>query len=253
MLKILISFTVFLITLCVQADVLFEGYYKVTQMNNHIGFIVVRNEVDTKTKQFKTTSFLRLAKNGFDITESLSTVSGEAVNPISYTYLSTEGKNIKTIDAEVQKNKLVLTTVDNGKKTKSEIKINKDMFFSSALFYMILKSKTGLKTNTNFEFTAIAEETGKAEKGFCDIDKKLISEGKLQLLKAQLNYGSAHGSKYENLVTDKGEIISAYTPATDIKTQLVKNVSDAIMDIKMPSGLLEKVFGSKPEGKINPL
>ncbi|MBC7458588.1 MAG: hypothetical protein H7235_09935, partial [Bdellovibrionaceae bacterium] len=51
--KYILKFTLGLIllsSLTVQAEVLFEGYYKVTQFGKHIGFIVQRNELDAKTK-----------------------------------------------------------------------------------------------------------------------------------------------------------------------------------------------------------
>ena len=76
--NILVSSVFLILTLAtaaaVQADVLFEGYYKVSQFKNHIGFFVLRQEIDNKTSQFKTTSFTRLSKNGFDMTESLTTI-----------------------------------------------------------------------------------------------------------------------------------------------------------------------------------
>lgn len=233
-----------------QAEVLFEGYYKVTQFDKHIGFVVQRNEVDTKTKQYKTTSFLKLSKNGFDMTESLQSVSDLNLVPIRYTYLGTNGKQTKSIDAEIKNGKLTGLMLDNGKKRKLVQKISKDVFLSSALYYMMLNSKTGLKTNTKFKFSAIAEESAEIVKGTASVDKKMITVGKLQLLKTTNNFA---GSEYENLLTDRGEVYSATTPSTDIKTILVKESREAVEDIKVPNGVLEKLFGEVPAGKINPL
>ena len=81
------------------SEILFEGYYKVTQAKKHIGFVIQRNEIDPKTKNFKTTSFLKLAKNGFDMSESLQAVSDADLKPVRYTYLATDGTKSKTIDA----------------------------------------------------------------------------------------------------------------------------------------------------------
>lgn len=241
--------TVFL-TLNARAEVLFEGYYKVTQFGKHIGFVVQRNELDSKTKQFKTTSFLKLAKNGFDMTESLQATSTADLIPLKYSYIATDGKKTKTIDATIAKNKLKAIVMEDGKSQKIEKKISKDAFLSSALYYMMLNSKAGLKTNSNFDFSAIAEETIDDTRGSSQIDKKLITVDKLQLLKVTNKFA---GSEYENLLTDKGEVYSAFTAATDIKSELVKNPDDATADIKIPKGVLEKFFGNIPEGKINPL
>lgn len=245
----LIAITVFTIQFA-QAEVLFEGYYKVTQFNKHIGFIVQRNEIDPKSKQFKTTSFLKLSKQGFDMTESLQAVSTSDLIPVSYSYIATDGKKTKTIDATIKKNKLNAVVIEDGKTKKVDKKVNKDAFLSSALYYMMLKSKEGLKTDTNFDFYAIAEETIDDTKGSSRIDKKLVTVDKLQLLKVTNKFA---GSEYENLLTDKGEVYSAFTPATDVKSELVKDPDDATEGIKIPAGILEKFFGNVPVGKTNPL
>ena len=114
----------------------------------------------------------------------------------------------------------------------------------------MLKSKAGLQTNSKFDFYAIAEETIDDTKGSSLIDKKLVTVDKLQLLKVTNKFA---GSEYENLLTDKGEVYSSFTPATDIKSELVKNPDDATEGIKISAGVLEKIFGTVPGGKINPL
>lgn len=233
-----------------RAEILFEGYYKVTQFNKHIGFIVQRNELDAKTKQFKTTSFLKLAKNGFDMTESLQAVSTADLTPLKYSYIATDGKKTKTIDATITNSKLRALVIEDGKTKKVDKKVNKDAFLSSALYYMMLKSKEGLKTNTHFDFYAIAEETIDDTKGSSNVEKKLVTVDKLQLMKVTNKFA---GSEYENLLTDKGEVYSAFTPATDIKSELVKNPDEATEGIKISAGVLEKFFGEVPAGKINPL
>jgi hypothetical protein len=248
--QILTAVLVCLLSTSGRAEVLFEGYYKVTQFGKHIGFIIQRNELDAKTKQFKTTSFLKLAKNGFDMTESLQASSTTDLTPLKYSYMATDGKKSKIIDATITANKLKAVVTEDGKTQKVEKKLGKNTFLSSALYYMMLNSKTGLKTNNNFDFTAIAEETVEESKGSSLVDKKIVTVDKLQLLKVVNKFA---GSEYENLLTDKGEVYSAYTAATDIKSELVKNPDDAMADIKLTKGVLEKFFGQVPEGKINPL
>lgn len=248
--SILVLFVSVIALSSAQAEVLFEGYYKVTQFDKHVGFVVIRNEVDAKAKQYKTTSFLKLSKNGFNLTESLQTKSDLALTPISYTYLSTTANSSKTIDAEFAKGKGTFVVNENGKKTTLNKKVTKDAFLSTALYYMMLNSKTGIKTNTHFNFEAIAEETAESMKGTADIDKKLVTEGKLQLMKVTNKFA---GSEYENLLTDRGEVYSAFTPATGVKTLLVKDTAEATEGVKIPAGVLEKFFGEVPAGKINPL
>lgn len=232
------------------AEILFEGYYKVTQFKKHVGFFILRNEIDAKAKQFKTTSFLRLGKNGFNMTESLTAVSTTDFTPLSYSYLAADGSKSKTIDMTFKGDTMTGLITENGEKSKVTKKIPKGTFLSSSLYYMMLKSKEGLKTGTKFEFSAVAEELGEVTKGSSTIDKKMVSRGILQLLRANNSFA---GMEYENFITNQGQNISALTPATGIETELMKNSEEAIQDIKVSSGTLEKIFGNIPSGKTNVL
>lgn len=241
-----------LFSISARAEVLFEGYYKVTQAKKHIGFIIQRNEIDAKTKNFKTTSFLKLAKNGFDMSESLQATSDADLKPVSYTYLSTDGMKAKTIDASFnftgKEPKMTALITENGEKKKKDKKITKDTFLSSALYYFMLKSKTGIKADTKYDFSAITEETFEVSKGSAQIEKKLVTQGPLQLMRAQNKFA---GSEYSNLLNERGEVISANTPATGIEITLVQNTEEATEGIKVSAGTLEKIFGDVPAGKVN--
>lgn len=232
------------------AEVLFEGYYKVSQFKKHIGFFILRNEIDAKTKQFKTTTFMRLGKNGFNMTESLNAVSTTDFTPVSYSYLATDGAKSKTIDMTFKGDTMSGLVLDNGEKAKVSKKLPKGTFLSSSLYYMMLKSKEGLKTGTKFEFTAVAEELGDVTKGTSTIEKKMVSRGILQLLKANNSFA---GMEYENYITNQGQNISALTAATGIETELMKNSEEAVQGVKISAGTLEKVFGKIPQGKTNVL
>lgn len=233
-----------------RAEILFEGYYKVSQFKKHIGFFILRNEIDGKTKQFKTTTFLRLGKNGFNMTESLNAVSTTDFTPISYSYLATDGNKNKTIDMTFKGDSMTGLITENGEKSKVTKKIPKGTFLSSSLYYMMLKSKEGLKTGTKFEFSAVAEELAEVTKGTSTIDKKMVSRGVMQLLRADNSFA---GMEYENLITNQGQNISALTTATGIETELMKNSEEAIQGVKVSAGTLEKIFGNVPTGKTNVL
>ncbi len=242
--------TSLLISLSLKAEILFEGYYKVSQFKKHIGFAILRQELDAKTKQFKTTSFIKLAKNGFDMTETYQAVSDSQLAPVSLNYLAASDKvNSKTIDVTFKNGKMTGLVVENGKKIKVDEKIKKDVFLSSALYYLMLNSKDGLKTDSKFDFLAITEEGPVVASGKVFVEKKMVTQGSLQLLKIKNTFA---GPEYENLVTTHGEVISALTPATGIETELVKSNDEALEGIKLANGTLEKIFGDIPAGKINP-
>ena len=81
--NVFLSFLIFIFSSFSISETLFEGYYKVTQFKKHIGFAIIKNEVDAKTNQFKTTFFLRLGKNGFDMAESTQTISDADMGSVS--------------------------------------------------------------------------------------------------------------------------------------------------------------------------
>lgn len=251
-LKMLPLFFIFLFSLSValpaDAELLFEGYYKVSQFKKHIGFLVLRHEIDGKTKNFKTTSFIKLGKGGFDLTESYQAVSDSELAPISINYLAAGDSKTKTLDVKFKNGKMTGLVVEDGKKSKINETTTKGVFLSSALYYLMLKSKDGLKTDTKFDYAAITEEGPVVMKGSVAVDKKMLTQDSLQLLKVTNNFA---GSEYENLITTRGEVISALTPATSIESALVKNKDEALAGIKLSAGTLEKIFGDLPSGKTN--
>lgn len=231
------------------AEVLFEGYYKVNQFKKHIGFFISKYEIDEKSKQFKTTTFLKLGKNGVDLTESLQAVSDLDFKPVKYTYMAIDSKRSKTIDAEFKDGSMSGVITENSEKKKFNTKISKNIFLSSSLYYKMLRSKEGLKTGITFNFAAIAEEqAAEVTGGLVQIDSKMVSKGALQLLKANINF---LGPEYENLVSNQGQIFSAFTSATSIDVELVKSSAEATEGVKVSASTLEKLFGNVPEGKIN--
>lgn len=236
------------IVVSAQAEVLFEGYYKVTQFKKHIGFLVLRHEIEEKTNNFKTTSFIKLSKAGFDMTESYKVVSDSELAPLSISYLAAGDKKTKTIDVEIKNQKMTGTIVENDKKIKLDEKTPKGIFLSSALYYIMLKSKNGLKTGSKFDYAAITEEGPVVMKGTVGIDSKMVTQGSLQLLKVENSFA---GSEYTNLITQRGEVVSAVTPATSIESELVKNKDEALEGIKLTAGTLEKIFGDNPKGITN--
>lgn len=142
------------------------------------------------------------------------------------------------------------TAVEDGKTVKINETLPKGIFLSSALYYIMLKSKDGLKTDTKFDYSAITEEGPVVMTGTVSVDKKMVTQGTQQLLKINNRFA---GSDYDNLVTSRGEVISANTPSTMIESELVKNKDEATEGIKLTAGTLEKIFGNVPAGTTNPL
>lgn len=251
-----IFITLFLLSCFANANVVFEGYYKVSQFNNHIGFIIIKHELEPKTNNYIIQTYLRLAKKNFDMTETLKTVSDANMKPIKYSYTAMDKKKTKTIDgslttdAKTKKEVFSVLATEDGNKLAVSVPYEKGVFFSSALYPMMLRGEKGLKTGLDLEFNALAEEAAQVHMGTTKIAKTRVTKDTFQLLKADNNFA---GSSYEVLLTDKGEIVSTNDSKTGIKTELVRNKEEAIQDIKVNNKTIEQIFGSLPEGKNNSL
>lgn len=245
---IFITLFIFLLSPITQAEVLFEGYYKVTQFKKHIGFLILRHEIEDKTQNFKTTSFIKLAKAGFDLTETYQAVSDKELAPLSISYLAVGDKKTKTIDVKFKNQQMTGTVTEDGKKIKVSEKIPKGVFLSSALYYLMLRSPGGLKTDSTFDYAAITEEGPVVMNGTVKVEKKMVTEAAHQLLKINNRFA---GSEYDNWVSTRGEVVRAATPSTSIESALVRDPKEALEGIKLSAGTLEKVFGNSPTGAQN--
>jgi hypothetical protein len=230
-----------------KADILFEGYSKVLSGGVHIGYSIVRYEFDNKKKQFIATTFLKTNEFGGNLTESLKAYSTDDMKPLSYQYTTLVGKDVKTIDAKVEKNKL-LASVKMGNKTE---KISKDLpkgsFFSSFLAYVMLRSPTGFKAETKYDFQAVAEEDGTLNPGIAMIKNQESLNG----IQAYKVLNEFKGSKFISMVSDKGEVFSTKSPVQGISTELVAKPSDATNGFTLPAATLRTLFGNIPTGQMN--
>lgn len=238
------------------SSTIFEGYYKVMQMDQHIGFVIIRHSLDPKNSQFQIQTYLRLSKRGFDMTETLSTVSDSGLKPIKYSYTGMDKTKSKTIDLELVIDKktkaesLAGVGVEAKNKLTLSVPMEKGVFFSSALYPMMLRSPAGIKTDTSFEFSAVAEETAQVHTGTSKVEKNMVTLGNQQVFKVSNSFA---GSTYDSFITPNGEILSTNNSSTGIKTELVRQKEEAIQDIKINKKTIEKIFGQLPEGKINSL
>lgn len=238
---------IFIFSTSARADVLFEGYSKILSGGVHVGYAISRYEFDTKKKQFISTSFLKINEINGGITESLKAFAAEDLKPISYSYTSVVGTTTKIIDAKADGNKLNSTIKEGGKVLKNSIDIPKGAFLSTFLVYVILKSPKGLSLDQKYNYSAIAEEDGKIEKGLAVVRNSETFKG----LKAFRVLNEFKGTQFISYVTEKGEVLSTSSPVQSIGTELVASAAEATAKFQVSSALLNTLFGAVPEGKIN--
>lgn len=239
----------FIYTTPIQAQVLFEGYSKITLGGQFLGFVIQKYEFDIQKKNFISTSLIKYNEAGGGITESLKAYANEALEPISYSYNLLSPTGAKTIDASFAKGVLTVKTTEKGKTIKKELTLPKGSFFSSFLAYVILKNPQGLKTSSKYEYQAVAEEDGDLHKGSATVQSEETYKG-LRVYKILNDY---KGAQFVSLTTDKGEMISTTAPQKSLSLELMAEPSQAMGGLSVGADNLKLLFGNIPEGKINAL
>jgi hypothetical protein len=248
-LAFLIGVSIALIGHAVRAEVLFEGYSKITSGGVHIGYSIARYEYDAKKKQFIATTFLKTNEFGGNLTESLKAFSSDDMKPVSYQYTTLVGNQVKVIDAKFEKGKILASVKDGPKNEKIVKEVPKGAFLSSFLAYVMLKSPQGLKADTKYDFQAIAEEDADIYKGVAFVKNPEDLNG-IKVLRVLNEF---KGTKFVSLVSERGEVLSTKSPVQGIGTELVAKPSDATASFPVPTSTLKTLFGDVPTGQFNEL
>ena len=229
------------------AEVLFEGYYKIMSAGNPIGYTISKYEFDAKSKKFISTYFLKTTGQGAEITESLKAFAGADLGPISYSYTSIVGKETKTIDAKFNGLKMTAEVKEAGKTKTIRKDLAKNTFLSTFLVYVMLKSKEGLKTDSTYDYTAIAEEDAESYKGLASVGKEEAFLG-LKAFKVQNKFKDVPFLSYVN---ERGEVLGTTSVAQGVSTELVADPATATKNFPVSQGILKSLFGDVPAGKTN--
>jgi hypothetical protein len=275
-LKLVISFVFLVSTSFAGRDVLFEGYHKVLSGKQHVGYSISRYEFDVTTKKFYSTIFVKLGALAGDMMESIKAESDQNLSPLSYEYttLVMENNKPKTKNihatfklvklsrkeqAALQKKlkkeekppteilRMTATVNENGKKTKVIDDLPKGTFLSYFLVYLMLKSKTGIQTDSKYEYKAIAEEKPKLVDGVAIVRTEEDYKG----IKSYKIENQFNGQKFISYVTDKGHVIGVVNPSQSVETQLVAKPNEATAEFTVPSVVLKTLFGDVPLGVEN--
>lgn len=247
MVRFILTLSLLCTSLSAKADILFEGYSKIVSGDQHIGYIISRYEFDNKKKQFVSTYFLKTSGGGVEITESLKAYADADLAPVSYEYTTIVGKETKTIDAKFKSGNMS-AVVKNGKTVnRIEKKIPKGTFLSTFLVYVMLKSKEGLKSETNYEYQAIAEEEAAIHKGQALVGKQEMFNG-FEVFKILNTFKD---SKFLSYVNDRGEVLGTNAMGQGISTELVATPAEALAGQPTSATLLKAVFGGTPAGSTN--
>lgn len=231
------------------AEVLFEGYSKILSNGSPIGYTISKYEFNAKSKKFISTYFLKTSGQGMEITESLKAFANAELAPISYEYTSIVGKETKTIDAKFTGLKMTAQVRSNGKTQTIRKDLPKGTFLSTFLVYLMLKSKDGLKTDSNYDYQAVAEEDAEVYKGQASVGKEEVFLG-LKAFKVQNKFKDVRFISYVN---ERGEALGTSSAAQGVATELVADPAQATTGFPSSPIILKNLFGEVPIGKTNML
>ena len=251
--SILAALFVFSISLQSSAkEILFEGYYKITSAEKHIGFSLIRYEFDNAQKKFYSTSLTKISSSGLEVMESLSAIAeaDDFMTPVSYKYTGLVGKESKLFEVTFKKGKTakdknkmtVVKIINDGKPQTIRTDIESDVFLSTFLSYRMLRSKTGIQTQSQFKYQAVAEEDAKVESGTA----KVLNEEKYKGFSAFKIENTFKSGLFVSHVTDKGEALATNVPDAKLTSELVAKPADAIGTIGLPENIVKSLFGKMP-------
>jgi hypothetical protein len=136
---------------------------------------------------------------------------------------------------------------ENGKNKTVQRDLPKGTFLSNFLVYLILKSKTGLQSDSKYEYSAVAEEDAEVLKGEALVGK----EEKYKEFRAFKILNRFKDMKFISYVTDRGEVLGTSSPANNIATELTATPGEAVGTFGTSPATLKKLFGEVPLGTKN--
>lgn len=231
----------------VQADAIFEGYYKVISGGVSVGYVIQRYEYNAKKKQFKAISLLKTNTLGGNITESLVAKATNSFTPISYQYTGKTGDKLSTIDATFNKN-VMKAVVSDGKIANTVTKkLPKGTFLSTFLAYLMLNK--GYAVGKKFDYSAISEEDGEPYNGQAMVHSEVVAKGQ----KGFKILNKFKGVRFVAYINRKAEVIKTKSPLQQISTELVATPAEATKGHTVPHKIIRKLFGHIPLGQVNTL
>ncbi|MBT4762873.1 MAG: hypothetical protein HOO06_14360 [Bdellovibrionaceae bacterium] len=251
-LLVIFSFLLMFAPSLLQAETMFEGYYKILSGNVPIGYVIQRYSYLPKKKQFESIYYIHTNALGGGTKESVKAYADDKFNPISYAYTAKIGKITQVIDAKFKQVKgvNVMSAIIKKGKTVERIqnrKLPKNTFLSTFLGYKLLQ-KT-YKVGPKFKYSAIAEEDGQVYTGLSWIKekKKFLNKDSFRIL------NTFKGTKFISYVTKEGEVLGTKSPLQQIETQLVKSPHLATKNFTLNTKVLRQLFGQMPTGAKNSL
>jgi hypothetical protein len=225
-----------------------EGWYKVNIGAQHAGFFVQRIEFDAAKKTWGITTYLKTSALGGNLVESVQSTSSKDLAPISYMFATQSPNEAKTIKADLVGKKIHVKTTKGDKTESKDIDYKPGVFWSSALLYVMLNSKEGLKVGNSFSYDAVAEEDGKIYPGTAVVS----GEEEFRGVKCFKILNTFKGAKYASIVSETGVIYSVRHPLDSLEVTMVDSREEAAGKITVSDSTMKTLFGTEPVKSMLP-
>ncbi|RME16028.1 MAG: hypothetical protein D6797_05435 [Bdellovibrio sp.] len=230
-------------------EILFEGYYRILASKKPIGYFIQRYEFLKKEKIFSSKYYIYANNGATQVTESLKAQSTSKFEPLQYAYTSVvkgvgqKTAKVKMIDVKFKKGRMVGFVANGRHRQQLNTKIEKGVFLSTFLGYMMLKK--GLSPQRKFSYKAIAEEEAQVFPGTAVI----VSEEKFRGIPAFKILNTFKNSKFVSYLSTKGEVLFTFAPLQQVNVELVDRPLEATKSFPVPQKTLKALFGQVPLGK----
>lgn len=240
--------TLFL-TLPLYAEILHESWFEVFMGDKKIGYVAQRYEYEGGN--IKSTHYFKSNNNNVSNEVMLKAYSMPDFTPLRYTHTLTEDKVTKITNVKFAGENMEVETILGKEVKKTTKKIRKGTFLSTFLTYIMINTKNEkgqkptLKANTEFSYSAIAEEDATAANG-----KSIVKD--LEDVKGKKAFKILNDFKSENFfsfVTPDGEVLLTRFPGSNVEVRFAQNKEDAVKGFELKESDVRLLFANRLPGE----
>ncbi len=231
------------------AEITFEGFYRIENAGEHVGFSVVREELDPKTKISTIRYFIVTTDRDHKLHEVRSTSTHDArLNPLTSDYIEkTEGQEVEHLHVQIKitgKNYHYVKQEDKFKK-QGDGKLKDNEFLRPMTDHVLLLNH--LKKGKAYTYDVFRDDEAAHRGGQVQVlDEATVKGHKLFQI---LDDSEMHPQ--ENWLADNGQILMSRLPKVSVTSKLVPNFEMAVGEIPFKRSDLLHFFPEMPKGEKN--
>jgi hypothetical protein len=249
MIQLLACFSLLISSSMAVAEVTFEGFYRIENAGEHVGFSVVREDMDPKTKITTVRYFIVTTDRDHKLHEvkSISTHDAHFI-PLTSDYVEkTEGQAVERLHVRIDltgKNYHYVKQQDSIQK-QGNGKLKDNEFLRPMTEHVLLLNH--LKKGKAYTYDVFRDDEAAHRGGQVQVlDEATVHGHKLfQIL------DDAEMHPQENWLADNGQVLLSRLPKVSVTSKLVSNFEAAVGQIPFERSELLHFFPEMPKGERN--